>query len=88
MQESGVMEFYLIGSKDPKGVQKKLSDVTGYPMLPPMWAIGFHYSKWEDKTSAASLFAYNSLFTDNEFPLDVLWMDIPGTDGNRYFTFN
>lgn len=31
---------------------------------------------------------YNNKFESNKFPLDVLWMDIPYTEDNKYFIFS
>lgn len=31
---------------------------------------------------------YNENFENSKIPLDVLWMDIPHTDGNKYFHFS
>ncbi|CDW88355.1 alpha glucosidase ii [Stylonychia lemnae] len=93
--ESGQLEFFLIGSasKDrihtpPKRVSNLLATIAGYPNLPPRFSIGFHYSKWEKETSAYRLVEYNQKFENAGIPVDVLWLDIPHTNGNRYFTFN
>jgi alpha-glucosidase (family GH31 glycosyl hydrolase) len=49
--ESGVLEFFMFASHNPKAQMKKLATIAGFPRLPPWWSLGFHYSKWE-KTSA------------------------------------
>jgi alpha-glucosidase (family GH31 glycosyl hydrolase) len=41
----------MFASHNPKAQMKKLATIAGFPMLPPWWSLGFHYSKWE-KTSA------------------------------------
>ena len=81
------MEFFMIAAKDPKRIHKRLSTVTGFPMLPPLFSLGFHYSRWE-KTSARKIIEYNDKFEENGFPLDVLWLDIGHTQENMYFTFD
>ena len=62
--------------------------ITGFPYLPPLFSLGFHYSKWEKSTSADKMMEYNQKFEQSGFPLDVLWMDIPHTDNNEYFVFS
>ena len=61
--ESGQMEFFLFASastyESAKRVQKKLCTITGFPMLPPIYSLGFHYSKWEDQTSVKRIMYYN-----------------------------
>ncbi len=56
--------------------------------MPPLFSLGFHYSKWEKETSARRNVEYNEKFEKNNIPLDVLWMDIPYTNDVKYFTFN
>ena len=31
---------------------------------------------------------YSNSFDEAQIPVDVIWMDIPATDGKRYFVFN
>ena len=57
-------------------------------MLPPFFSLGFHYSKWEDSTSAQRIRSYNDEFENAGIPVDVLWMDLPYTNDRMYFTFN
>lgn len=46
--ESGKLEFFLFGSsQSPKTVSHMLTNIIGYPTLPPLFSLGFHYSKWE-----------------------------------------
>ncbi|TNV84333.1 hypothetical protein FGO68_gene5628 [Halteria grandinella] len=87
-QESGILEMVLFASETPKSNMKKLCELTGFPMLPQWNSIGFHYSKWEQFASSDRILDYNKNFNLNNIPVDVFWMDIPATDGNRYFTFN
>lgn len=55
--------------------------------LPPLFSLGFHYSRWES-TSAKKIMDYNDKFEEHGFPVDVFWMDIAHTLDNMYFTFN
>lgn len=87
ISEGGMLEFFIIAATTPKRLQKLLATVTGFPALPPLFSLGFHYSKWED-TSAARIIEYNEKFEANGFPLDVLWMDIGYTMDNKYFQFH
>lgn len=85
------MEFFLFGSASrdsPKRVAKAFADLTGYQVLPPIFSLGFHYCKWEDKTSAARMMEWNTRFSQANIPVDVFWMDIPYTDNVKYFAFS
>ena len=59
--ESGVLEFFIFASHNPKAQMKKLATITGFPRLPPWWSLGFHYSKWEE-TSAERVMELDSKF--------------------------
>jgi len=65
-----------------------LSTITGFAVLPPIFSLGFHYCKWESQTSADRIMEWNNKFEESKIPVDVFWMDIPYTDGNKYFVFN
>jgi mannosyl-oligosaccharide alpha-1,3-glucosidase len=53
--ESAILEMFLFTSLNPKGISKKLAIITGYQALPPYYSLGYHYSKWEEGTSASGL---------------------------------
>jgi len=44
----GIIDMFIFGDRSPKLVQKKLSKLTGFTIIPPWYALGFHYSRWED----------------------------------------
>lgn len=56
--------------------------------LPPLFALGYHYCRWEWESSAnrTSDF-YQKGFEDSGIPMDVFWMDIGYTDKQKYFVF-
>jgi len=85
--EGGQLEFFLFGAKTPKRNQKLLAKLTGFAPIPPLFSLGFHYSKWES-TTARKVMTYNDKFEENGFPLDVLWLDIGHTNDGQYFTFD
>lgn len=102
VSETGALEFFLFSSsvetKDDSAnrnqrVTNALSTVTGFAPLPPLHTLGFHYSKY-DEASADIIMERNKNFTDYQFPVDVLVMDIQWADymseeaGYEYFRFN
>jgi len=102
VSETGALEVFLFSSaaetKDDslnrnKRVQNALSTVTGFAPLPPLHTLGFHFSKY-DVASAEIIMDRNRKFTDYQFPVDVLVMDIQWADyesqpdGYEYFRFN
>lgn len=83
--EAGCIEFFLLSALKPLDVQRKLAKVTGFPPLPPIYALGFHYSKWEQATGAYRMSEYVWRFNKSNIPLDMIWLDITSTEENRYF---
>lgn len=100
VSESGKLEFLVFGDvyikseKENrfKSVQNTLAKVTGFAPMPLLTHLGFHFSKWAP-ISAEMMIERNKNFTENKFPVDVLWMDINWADQNssgayEYFNFN
>jgi alpha-glucosidase (family GH31 glycosyl hydrolase) len=65
----GSLEFFIWASKQsPQKVQKNLNEVTGYPIMPPAYSLGYHFSNWnEDPISASSMQVRMKSFTDYGF---------------------
>ena len=62
MSEGGILDFFLLGSaaKDsPKKVQYMLSKVTGFMNLPPLFSLGYHFSKWDKNITAEYMMKLN-----------------------------
>ena len=102
VSESGALEFFVFSSSArtssrrmnrAKRIQQKISDLTGPAFLPPLHTLGFHYSKYAPASSDI-LRERNDNFSTNNFPVDVLWMDIQWADKDsidnnyQYFQFN
>ena len=81
-------EFFTFGSTNgPKRNQRLLSEVTGFPPIPPIHSLGYHYCKWE-QNSADLMMTRNEEFTQYGFPVDVFWSDLYYTQEMEYFVFN
>lgn len=73
VSESGTLEFFTFATTgSPKKLSKLLADISGYAPLPPIFSLGFHFSKW-DATSARILMGRNEMFNSNQYQVDVLW---------------
>lgn len=66
---------------------KKVAVLTGYAPMPPLYSLGFHFSKWAS-ISTGLMLNRNFNFEIAGIPVDVLWMDINHNDRGKYFTFN
>merc|ERR1719499_621560 len=85
--ESGVLEAFVILGPSPTEVMQQYYHLTGYPQVPPMFAIAYHQCRW-NYNDIADVNAVNQGFEDNDIPYDVLWLDIEHTNGKRYFTWD
>ena len=87
ISETGILDIFFFVGPSPADVLQQYHWVTGDPALPPEFALGFHQSRWGWESEEV-VKQINGLFEKHEIPLDVLWLDIQHTDGNRYMTWS
>eukprot|EP00968_Pinguiococcus_pyrenoidosus_P002054 scaffold109_cov252-Pinguiococcus_pyrenoidosus.AAC.39 len=87
MSETGNFDLFLLSGPSPKSVMAQYAHVTGPTYLPPMFSLGFHQCRWnyKDEQDVAQV---HQGFEDNDFPVDVIWLDIEHTDQKKYFTWD
>jgi alpha-glucosidase len=61
--------------------------LTGRPSLPPMWALGYHQSRWSRYTQDG-VEELARRHREHDVPCDALWLDIEYMDGYRVFTWD
>lgn len=85
--DGGEMNYYFIYGPQMSQVVKSYTNLTGTPELPPMWAMGYHQSKWSyyPESNVRSL-AKN--FRKLRIPCDAIYLDIDYMDGFRCFTWD
>lgn len=81
------VDVWLYLSGTIKEVIKQHCSITGFPMMPPLFALGYHQCRWNYKDSKDVLSVDNG-FDSHGIPYDVIWLDIEHTDDKRYFTFD
>ncbi|XP_068779723.1 neutral alpha-glucosidase AB isoform X2 [Struthio camelus] len=87
MSESGVIDVFLLLGPEPGAVTAQYASLTGTQALPPLFALGYHQSRWNynDEEDVA---AVERGFDEHDIPCDVIWLDIEHADGKRYFTWD
>jgi alpha-glucosidase len=85
--DGGLPELYLVVGEDPKTVTCRMQRLQGTVPLPPLWALGYHQSRW-GYGSYTDLDALDRQFRDRDIPCDALWLDIDYMDGFRIFTWD
>ncbi|NER08968.1 alpha-glucosidase [Muriicola jejuensis] len=85
--EGGEMNYYFFYGPAMSRVVKSYTDLTGTPELPPLWALGYHQSKWsyfpESRVKQIA-----SKFRKLKIPCDAIYLDIDYMDGFRCFTWD
>lgn len=85
--EGGEMNYYFIYGPKLLEVIQRYTLLTGRPELPPMWALGFHQSKWsyypEQKVRDIT-----QKLRKLQIPCDAIYFDIDYMDGFRCFTWD
>lgn len=61
--------------------------MSGYQALPPLFALGYHQSRWNYQDEA-DVKAVDAGFDLHQIPYDVIWLDIEHTNMKKYFTWD
>ncbi|NEX19000.1 DUF5110 domain-containing protein [Thiorhodococcus mannitoliphagus] len=83
----GELDYFVFAGPTPAAVVEQLTRLTGRPMLPPLWAMGYHQSRWSYGTDEDVRGIARS-FRDHWIPLDAIHLDIDYMDGYRVFTWD
>jgi len=85
--QGGEMNYYFFYGPKMEQVVQNYTDLTGKPELPPLWALGFHQSKWSYYPES-NVKAVTQKFRNLKIPCDAIYLDIDYMDGWRCFTWN
>mmetsp|Transcript_3981 Transcript_3981/g.8750 ORF Transcript_3981/g.8750 Transcript_3981/m.8750 type:complete len:1031 (-) Transcript_3981:42-3134(-) len=86
--ESGVIDVFLLpGGPHVRDVLSQYTALTGAPVMPNRFALGYHQCRWNYRDDADTR-AVDGGFDEHDIPYDVIWLDIEHTDGKRYFTWD
>jgi alpha-glucosidase len=83
----GELDTYVFAGPAPADVIEQLTRLTGRPALPPLWALGFHQSRWGYR-SADEMHELAAEFRAREIPLDAIHFDIDYMRDYRDFTWD
>lgn len=82
-----MLDVFWLGGPSLEAVVSQYHALTGTPLLPPAWALGFHQSRW-GYGSTEALEATVRAYAAAAIPLDTIWSDIDHMDGFRIFTLD
>jgi alpha-glucosidase len=85
--DGGAMVYYIIAGEDYKDILRQYIGLTGRPVMPPMWALGFSQCRglyvWQDQALDVA-----RKFREFEIPCDVIYQDIGWTDNLQDFRWH
>lgn len=85
--DGGEMNYYFFYGPEMSRVVQAYTDLTGTPELPPLWALGFHQSKWS-YFPESRVREIAKKFRKLKIPCDAIYLDIDYMDGFRCFTWD
>lgn len=83
----GELDYYVFAGPTPAAVVEQLTRLTGRPALPPLWALGYHQSRWSYGRDT-EVRAIAREFRERRIPLDAIHLDIDYMNGFRVFTWD
>ena len=73
--DGGQMDYYFIAGEDALDTVASYTRLTGLPPMPPLWALGYHQSKWSYyPESVVENLAHQ--FRKRKIPCDAIHLDI------------
>ncbi|MEC4892751.1 MAG: glycoside hydrolase family 31 protein [Oscillatoria sp. PMC 1051.18] len=82
----GALRYYFTIGEPPE-LLTRYAQLTGYPVLPPRWAFGYHQSRWGYETEAKVREVVAGFHTHN-LPVSAIHLDIDCKDRFRSFTID
>lgn len=83
----GELRYYIFSGPDLNAVLQRYTELTGRMPMPPMWALGFHISRWS-YYPADKVREITASFRKRKIPCDAIYLDIHHMDGYRSFTWD
>lgn len=87
ISESGILDLFLLPGPTPEDIFKQYATLTGTPVLPAQWSLGYHQCRWNYMTSD-DVRSVQKRLDEDDIPFDVLWLDIEYAEEHKYFMWN
>ncbi|MFP3960166.1 MAG: TIM-barrel domain-containing protein [Spirochaetaceae bacterium] len=85
--ESETLDLYILVADEVQAVTRRYAALTGRIELPPVWALGFHQSRYSYVPDARVLEVAGRM-RERQIPCDAVYLDIDYMDGYRVFTWD
>ncbi|KAL5483105.1 ROT2 [Sanghuangporus weigelae] len=87
ISESGILDTFLLPGPTPADVAAQYARLTGTPVLPADWALGYHQCRW-NYVSSEDVRSVQKRFDAEDIPVDVFWLDIEYAEEHKYFIWD
>jgi len=87
ISESGILDLFILPGPTPQDVFGQYARLTGTPVLPAQFALGYHQCRW-NYVSSEDIRTVQRRFDEENIPVDVLWLDIEYSVDHKYFMWN
>ncbi|OJA14137.1 hypothetical protein AZE42_06718 [Rhizopogon vesiculosus] len=87
ISESGILDVFLLPGPTPEDVFAQYARLTGTAPLPAHWALAYHQCRW-NYVSSDDVRGVQKRFDEEDFPVDVFWLDIEYAEDHKYFMWN
>ncbi|KAF9012644.1 alpha-glucosidase [Cyathus striatus] len=87
VSESGILDVFLMPGPTPEDVFKQYARLTGTPVMPTDWSLGYHQCRW-NYVSTDDVRTVQKRFDEEDMPVDVFWLDIEYAEDHKYFIWN
>ncbi|MDX2189045.1 MAG: glycoside hydrolase family 31 protein [Bacteroidota bacterium] len=85
--DGGEFNYYFIYGPAIEDVCRRYVMLTGLPDMPPIWALGYHQSKWSYFPEQRVMDIAKSL-REKQFPSDGIFLDIDYMEAYKCFTWD
>ncbi|KAF9478104.1 glycoside hydrolase family 31 protein [Pholiota conissans] len=84
ISESGILDTFLLPGPTAEDVFRQYARLTGTPVLPAQWSLGYHQCRW-NYVSSDDIRTVQERFDEEDMPVDVFWLDIEYSEDHKYF---
>ncbi|KAF8608373.1 glycoside hydrolase family 31 protein [Ceratobasidium sp. AG-I] len=85
--ESGIIDIFILPGPNVADVFSQYTRLTGTPVLPALWSLGYHQCRW-NYISSDDVRGVQKRFDEADMPVDVFWLDIEYAKDHMYFMWD
>jgi alpha-glucosidase len=84
---SGELDSFTFVGPQPQQVANAYARITGFPLLPPEWTLGYHQSRY-GYSSQDQILQVAGALRELSIPCDAIYLDIDYMNAQQAFTWN